>query len=145
MDEKIIKIDVSTLAYNLNAILDFVFQNDLKEKSSEIRETYDTNKSNGSLELVKKTMAEVKTEKIDAATTLRYDLIKHLMSQADSVLLGDNTIGEDITDIDEIVGSENNPMATTLGEIFALNTLFNEGMLTNIDLNDLTTDNGKEE
>ena len=122
MDEEVIKIDISSLAYDLNAILDFVWQKQNKGKTSEITEVYNKNTS-GDLELVEKSLSEIKSENLDEVATIRYDLIKQLIQETNNILMEENEDGETTS-----------PMINTLGNTLSLNTLLNEGMLISVDL-----------
>lgn len=141
MAEDMVRVDISTLAYDLNAIMDFIFQNKNKEKSSEIREVYDKDEL-GDLKLVQKSLVEIKQESLDAASNIRYDFIKYLIEQVNSIIMVDEAEGEEPLEIENEVTS---PIITHLGETFALNTLFNEGMLTNIDLKQMIIQNDEQE
>ena len=141
MEDDTIKVDISTLGFNLSAIMDFVFQNQHKEKSSEIREVYDKNDA-GNLELIQKTLAEVKTQNLDTAASLRYGLIQYLIDQVSQVVMGDNEQDE-INDEDEY--GFDNPSFVTLGQVFAMNTLINEGMLINVDLKQMIIKDDEQE
>lgn len=143
MEDK--RIDISTLAYDLNAIVDFIFQNNSKDRTTELHETYAKNETTGDIELVNKTISEIKTENLDKITTVRYNLVKDIMDQVNDIsMYSDVDFGDD--DIESF--SENMekdeaavPMFSSMGETFCLNTLLREGMLTNINLNEILGNN----
>lgn len=140
MDEEK-QIDVGAFAYDLNAIMDFVLQN--KNKSSEIREIYEKNAENGSLELKQKSLAEVKNEEMPSAATIRYDLVKRMMEQINGIIMHDGADDMFLDDEDESEPSvddeegERTPVITSLGETIAINTMLNEGMLINVNIENL--------
>lgn len=136
MANKIVQIDISTLAYNLNAIMDFVFQTTAKEKTSEIKEIYDKDKE-ASLGLSQKILTEVKSENLNAESNIRFDLIRQLMSDLNGILMTDEYDPE----MGEVFEE---PKITNLASTFALNTLINEGMLINMNIKDIIESNEQE-
>lgn len=135
MANKIVQIDVSTLAYNLNTIMDFIFQATAKEKSSEIKEIYDANLS--PLSLSQKILTEIKSENLNVESNIRFDLVRQLMSDVGGILMTDEFDPSEGEVYEE-------PRITNLASTFALNTLINEGMLINIDLKDILDTNEQE-
>lgn len=142
MDNKEIKIDVSSLAYNLSAIIDFIFEQSNSEKSSEIREVYEKGTAR-ELELVQKSLAEVKSGNLDTAATIRYDIIRKLLDQVDGILMIDNFNDDEMPTNNSMDSDLSEPILSHLGELFALNTLINEGMLFNTDLTETTKDDNE--
>ena len=138
MDES--KIDASVFAYDLNAIVDFIFQNQNKEKRSEIQEIYSKDPETKDFELVQKTLTETKNEELTAAASIRYDLVKMLIEQVNSIMLYPDYLDIDEDgdiDSEDEINTEAAPHYNTLGETFALNTLTNEGMLISVNKDDL--------
>lgn len=135
MEEEMKQLSIDAVAFDLEAIMDFVFQNKNKDKSSEIREVWDKN-DEGTLEMVQKSLAEVKSDNLGAIANIRYDLVKVLIEEVSSIgMFNDDEVDEDkikdtLEDDETYVGA---PVVTTLGQMLALNTLQREGMLINLE------------
>lgn len=135
MEEEMKQLSIDAVAFDLEAIMDFVFQNKNKDKSSEIREVWDKN-DEGTLEMVQKSLAEVKSDNLGAIANIRYDLVKVLIEEVASIgMFNDDEVEEDkikdtLEDDETYVGA---PVVTTLGQMLALNTLQREGMLINLE------------
>lgn len=141
MEDEMKQISIDAIAFDLEAIMDFVFQTNTKNKSSEIREVWDKNEE-GSLEMVQKSLAEVKSDELGAVANIRYDLVKILIEEVSSIGMvndsGEEKMEELGVDEDEIyVGA---PVVTNLGQMLALNTLQKEGMLINLERKDSQND-----
>lgn len=138
---------MEAMVFDLDKIFDFVFQDNTKSKSSEIRQLYDKNDSSGDLELIQKSMAEIKTDELSASANIRYDFIKLLIDNVSHISMDHNfsefeNMGvdtENLKDNDDVAGTL---YFETLGEILALNTLKTRGMIKTIDTKNLT--DGKE-
>lgn len=132
-------VDVSTLAYDLNAIMDFVFANKNKTKTNEIKEIYEMS-ADGALKLVQKAMTENKVDDGGTVASVRYDLVKSLMERVNDIIMDDyvDSIDGDDEPMENLVTA---PMIAHLGDTFAINTLLREGMLVNMDLNEFDNNN----
>ena len=89
MDEKDEKkvMNISTMAYDLNAINDFIFQaNKVKNKTSEITDSYERN-STGDMVLKNRTMKENKNEATSDAVSIRYSLVSMLLDRVNNILM----------------------------------------------------------
>ena len=126
-------INLDAVAFDLETIMNFIFQNKTKDKSSEIREVWDKN-SEGTLEMVQKSLAEVKSDNLGTMANIRYDLIKTLIEEVSSIsMVSEKDTDEEEMDLDEgevFVGA---PFITELGQMLAINTLQKEGMLIKLD------------
>lgn len=131
MEEEMKKMEfVDAIAFDLDAIMNFVFQNKQKDKSSEIREVWDKN-GEGNLEMVQKSMAEVRSDNLGAIANIRYDLVKILIEEVASIgMINDNVDDVELNEGETYAGV---PMVTELGQMLALNTLQKEGMIINLD------------
>lgn len=132
MDE----IKVDAYAFDLDAIFDFVFKESSKAKSSEIRQVYDKSESTGDLELVQKSMAEVKTDELNSSANIRYDFLKLLIDEVSSISITDEDISEKEED-ENVVGT---PYVETLGQMMAINTLQEAGIIINLATKNLKDD-----
>lgn len=133
MDEQSRRVvDVSTLAYDLNAIMDFILQDKTKDKKTEIKEIYGKDE-NGNLILQNKELIETKSEESGGIASMRYDLVRHLIDKADSIIMNDF----DMEDIEDEALEASSPIMSTLGDTFAINTLLKEGMLVNMNFNEV--------
>lgn len=136
MDEEIKDISIDAVAFDLEAIMDFVFQTKTKNKSSEIREVWDKNEE-GSLEMVQKSLAEVKSDELGAVANIRYDLVKIMLEEVASIgMVNDEDNPEDLG-VEQNETYAGSPIVTTLGQMLALNTLQKEGMLINLERKEL--------
>lgn len=141
MEDEMKQISIDAIAFDLEAIMDFIFQTNTKNKSSEIREVWDKN-AEGSLEMIQKSLAEVKSDELGAVANIRYDLVKILIEEVSSIGMINDSSEEKIEELgideDEIyVGA---PVVTNLGQMLALNTLQKEGMLINLERKDSQND-----
>lgn len=134
MGEELTNSDFLTaIAFDLNAIIDFIFEGSNRQKTSEIKEIFEKDAGSGRLELVQKIMTEIKNNDLSAIANIRYDLIKMLIEEISSIGMFADKVDELApTDVpeDEIYAGE--PIITTLGQMIALNTLQKEGMISNI-------------
>lgn len=134
MDQEKRSVSIDAVAFDLESIMNFIFQNKVKDKSSEIREVWDKN-NEGTLEMVQKSLAEVKSDNLGTMANIRYDLIKTLIEQVSSIsMISESNIDDDgdvnLEDDELFAGS---PLITELGQMLAINTLQKEGMLINLD------------
>lgn len=129
--EKSVSIDA--VAFDLEAIMNFIFQNDTKDKSSEIREVWEKGSSEN-LEMVQKSLAEVKSDNLGTMANIRYDLVKLLIDYVAGISMvneaGSESTDENVFEDDEIFAGT--PLITDLGQMLAMNTLQKEGMLINL-------------
>ena len=98
------------LYYDLNAIKDFVFEEEARNNDVEVTETLGMNDEH-KLETINKVIREVKTSDFSNKQTIRYDILKSFIDSLSDV---------DI-DIDEA------PMS--FGQRTILNTLINFGII----------------
>lgn len=132
MDEEGMNVSIDAVAFDLEVIMDFIFQNKTKDKSSEIREVWDKNED-GSLEMVQKSLAEVKSDNLGAIANIRYDLIKMLIEEVSGIIVRNE--GESDVEIEGLNEGDvfaGDPFIVTLGQMLAINTLQKEGMLINV-------------
>ena len=137
---------MEAMVFDLEKIFDFVFQDSTKGKTSEIRQVYDKSDTTGDLELVQKSMAEVKTDELSASANIRYDFIKLLVDNISQVGMEPDLDELGTADIDDEEKENLNVVGSiyfnSLGQIIALNTLKTTGMIKTIDIKDFT--DGKE-
>ena len=124
---------INEIVFDLSAIIDFIFDSDKKSKTSEIREVWDgTGGSN--LQMIQKTMAEVKSDELSAIANIRYDLLKLLINEVNSISvlnIGDSEGDIDPEELDENSVYVGEPFVETFGQMLALNTLQKEGIIIN--------------
>lgn len=141
MEQEIVESEVNAISYDLNAIIDFIFQNDQKSKSSEIREVWDKSEVDGNLEMIQKSLAEVKNDELSAIANIRYDLVKTLINQINEIsMIMDDTTQEELEGLEESETYAGEPVVTTLGQLMAMNTLRREGMIINAKIKDVEND-----
>lgn len=100
----------NNLYYDLNAIKDFVFEEEARNNDVEVTETLGVTEDH-KLETVSKVIREVKTSDFTNKQTIRYDIIKSFIEILNEV------------DID----NELNPM--TFGQQTVLNTMLTHGLI----------------
>lgn len=91
--------------FDLDAICSFIFTEYEDSNNSEITEIYDSN-----MNLINKQIKEIKGEKSDANTAIRYDIVKNLVGL--------------------ICATESEEM--NVGQQVALNTLLSKGFIKNV-------------
>lgn len=95
---------------DIDNIIKFCFENDVKTGDSEITEVYMMDDENKGLTLSSKQLREVKSGDATNKQTMKYDLIKTFLA--------------DLIEVD----SEN----VTFGDAIIINTMLNEGLLKEI-------------
>lgn len=102
--------------FDLKKIISFI-SNSKENKETEILDNYDSDNDAGEIKLVSKQIRESKSNGLTQIETLKYDMVKMLMS-----ILLDTDITTNTDNIEEF----------DLGTSLAFNTLLNEGFIFEI-------------